>query len=45
MVIFYTNPFWVSILAYFMLKEKISRLEKIGMVLCFFGVVTIALSK
>jgi drug/metabolite transporter (DMT)-like permease len=45
MIIFQTNPFWTSILAYFINKERIAPFEYIAMVLCFCGVMSIALSK
>ena len=43
MVFWQTNPFWISIVAFFLLKEQIVRLEIIGMMICFTAVVVIAL--
>ena len=45
MIIFNTNPFWVSIMGYFFNKEKIASFEFFGMVICFAGIIVIALSK
>jgi len=45
MIMFQTNPFWASILAYFMNGESISRIEYIAMIVCFGSVLGIALSK
>jgi len=43
-IIFQTNPFWSSLIAYFALKEAIGRLEIFGMIVCFAGVMIIATS-
>ena len=42
MVLWQTNPFWISILAYLMLNEPIMKLEIISMLFCFGAVVVIA---
>ena len=42
MFVWQTNPFWVSIMAYFMLKEAMYRSEVIAMFICFAGVAIIA---
>ena len=38
------RTFWVSILAYFSLGEKIIPIELVAMAICFAGMVTITLS-
>ena len=43
MVFWQTNPFWISIVAFCLLKEPLVRLEIIGMIICFAAVVVIAL--
>lgn len=45
MILFQTNPFWISILAYFINRERILRIELVAMALCFGGVMMIAYSK
>ena len=42
MVVWQTNPFWVSIMAYFMLKEAMYVSEIVAMFICFAGVAVIA---
>ena len=42
MVVWQTNPFWVSIMAYFMLKEAMYKSEIIAMFVCFSLVAVIA---
>lgn len=41
-VVTQTNPFFISIFSYFMLREPIVGFEIIGMVVCFSAVVAIA---
>jgi len=41
-VIFLTNPFYTSILAYLVNGEVMQRFEVIGMVLCFTGICVLA---
>ena len=41
-VLWQTSPFWISILAYIMLKEPIVLVEIIGICICFGGVGAIA---
>ena len=43
MVFWQTAPFWVSVVAFFILRERIFPLEILGMVICFTGVIVIAL--
>ena len=43
-IIFKTGSFWISILAFFFLNERISCVEIVGILLCFAGMVTITLS-
>jgi drug/metabolite transporter (DMT)-like permease len=45
MVLVQTNPVWTSILGLLINKEKVFCYEYIAMVLCFAGVVVLALSK
>jgi len=45
MVIYQTSPFWTSILALLINKEKVARFEYVAMVIGFLGVVGITLSK
>ena len=40
--IFNTSPFWASLLAYFMLKERITQCEIIAMVISFIGILIIS---
>lgn len=44
-IIIQTNPFWISILACFLLKERIRLIEIVGIMICFGGVIMIGLSK
>ena len=44
MVIFQMRTFWVSILAYCSLGEKLIPIELFAMAICFAGMVTITLS-
>lgn len=44
-VIVQTSPFWTSIIAIFLNGESVIPIEYIGMVVCFAGVVIIAISK
>ena len=43
-ILFQTNTFWISILAYFVNSEPILPIEIIGMLICFLAVVSITLS-
>jgi len=43
-VVFQTNPFWISILGICFLQEKIMIVEIIGTFLCFGGVVMVTLT-
>jgi drug/metabolite transporter (DMT)-like permease len=43
-VVVYLQPFWTSILAFFINKESISPIEIVGMIICFAGVVGLTLS-
>lgn len=45
MILFFTGPFWATILAYFALGEMIARNELIAMVFAFTGVIVIATAK
>jgi len=45
MVVFQTQPFWVSIIAVIFLKESIMRFEYAGMLISFAGVILIAFCK
>jgi len=45
MIIFQINPFWVSVLACLLLKERIRPIEILGMLICFGGVIMIAFAK
>ena len=45
MVFWQTNPFWISIVAFCLLKEPLVRLEIIGMFICFGAVVMIVLQQ
>ena len=42
MVLWQTSPFWITIVAWFMLKEPIIPLELVCMVICFSAVALIA---
>ena len=42
MIFFQTSPFWVTIVAYFFLKEPIIAIELISMFICFSAVIVIA---
>ena len=42
MVVWQTNPFWVYIMAYFILSEPVFFLEIIAIMICFAAVGTIA---
>lgn len=42
MIFWQTSPFWISIVAFFLLKEPIIPLELISMMVCFGAVVLIA---
>lgn len=44
-IIMSTSPFWVSILGYFVNGEQVELYEYAAMLLSFFGVVVIALSR
>ena len=44
-LIFNTNPFWITLLGYFVLKEKIGILDFVGLIGSFVGVVIIILDK
>jgi len=43
-VVFQTNPFWMSVLGICFLGERIMKVEIIGIVLCFGGVVMVTLA-
>ena len=43
MVIWQMNPFWISILASFLLMEPIIMIELVGMIFCFTAVVLITM--
>lgn len=45
LIIIQTNPFWISILACLMLRERIRLIEIVGIFVCFGGVTMVALSK
>lgn len=45
MILFQTSPFWAGILGWFINGEKIMRLDYIGMIICFGGVLAITFSK
>ena len=45
LVILQTSPFWISILALLINKEKVEKFEYAGMLIGFLGVVGITLSK
>ena len=45
MILFQTNPFWISVLACILLSERLKLVEVIGIFLCFGGVIMISLSK
>ena len=45
LILFQTNPFWVSILACLLLSEKIKLVEILGIFVCFGGVIMIAFAK
>ena len=40
-ILFQTNPFWTSILSFFVNAEPIFAIELVGMIICFFCVVII----
>ena len=42
MIFWQTSPFWVTIVAYFFLKEPIIAIELISMFICFTAVIVIA---
>ena len=44
-IILQTSPFWTSILGYFINNDTVSKMEIGAMILCFFGVVMIAVNK
>jgi len=43
-ILFNMAPFWISILAFLINKDKITIVEIVAMVLCFLGVIGITLS-
>jgi drug/metabolite transporter (DMT)-like permease len=43
--LFYTMPFFISIMSYYILKEQFSKVEHGAMVLCFIGVVILLQTK
>ena len=43
-ILFQTNPFWITILSFVFNNEPIIPREIIGMVICFLGVVIISLN-
>ena len=45
MILFQINPFWVSILACLLLKERIGLIEILGILVCFGGVIMIGFAK
>ena len=44
-ILFNMCPFWINILACLLLKERLQALDIIGIMVCFAGIVMIALSK
>ena len=44
-LIFNTNPFWITILGYFVLKEKIGIMDFVGLIGSFAGVLIIIFDK
>ena len=44
-ILIQTNPFWISILACVLLREKIRLIDILGIFVCFGGVTMIAMSK
>lgn len=44
-LIFNTNPFWITILGYFVLKEKIGIMDFVGLIGSFIGVLIIIFDK
>ena len=44
MILFQTNPFWITLLSFCINAEPIIPLEMVGMVICFAGVVVISLN-
>ena len=42
MVVFQTNPFWITLIAFCILREPIVHFEFIGILLCFGAVILIA---
>ena len=42
-VFYQTSPFWITIIAYYMLGEPIFKLEILSMIICFSAVVAIAI--
>ena len=45
MILFQINPFWVTILACLLLKEKVRLIEILGIFVCFGGVIMIGFAK
>ena len=45
MLFYQTQPFWISLSAFCILRERIHCCEIIGMVICFTAVVVIALQR
>ena len=43
-VIYQTFPFWASLFAYFLLKEKVTKIELLAMAICFGAVVAMIVS-
>eukprot|EP00352_Strombidinopsis_acuminata_P002455 CAMPEP_0176395482 /NCGR_PEP_ID=MMETSP0126-20121128/43443_1 /TAXON_ID=141414 ORGANISM="Strombidinopsis acuminatum, Strain SPMC142" /NCGR_SAMPLE_ID=MMETSP0126 /ASSEMBLY_ACC=CAM_ASM_000229 /LENGTH=378 /DNA_ID=CAMNT_0017768385 /DNA_START=27 /DNA_END=1163 /DNA_ORIENTATION=+ len=45
MIIYQTNPFWNSLLSYWVNGDPVQKVEIVAMIICFIGVVIIATSK
>ena len=45
LILFQTNPFWISILALIIVREKIRLIEILGIIVSFGGVIMIAFGK
>ena len=43
-IIHKTQPFWGSIMGYFLLKESVLPIEIVGMVICFIAFIALTLS-
>lgn len=45
LILLQTSPFWTSLLALWLVKERVRASEYVAMTLCFIGIIGIALSK